>query len=67
MSLETFFNNYHVHLSKTLIEFVTSLRLKGIVVNFERALKMKKITVALRPKNNKLLDVKESKLKKIGT
>ena len=51
-------------MSKTLIKIVTSLRLKEKVVHFERDLKMKKITVELRPKNNKILNVKEPKLKK---
>ena len=51
-------------MSKTLIKIVTSFRLKEKVVHFERDLKMKKITVELRPKNNKILNVKEPKLKK---
>ena len=45
--LETFFNNYHNHVSRTLIKLVTWLRFKKIVVNFERVLKMKKTKVAV--------------------
>ena len=47
--LETFLNNYHNHLSRSLIKFVTWLKLTEIVVNFERVLKMKKVIVAIGP------------------